>query len=241
MSLVLYHGWTSSASRRVRLFLEEKGLTYESHEIDLAAQQQHSPEYLRINPNGVIPAIIHDGRALHESATICEYIDEVFPEPPLCPSDPYDRARMRNWVRHVDGLIGNLIRFNWRHRIQKRAESMSDEELEQMIARIPSPERREAWRRVARNPYTETELAQSRSNLEALVREMESMMTGGWLIGGAYSLADIAVVPFIARISEEISPSAVTQAVNPKVTKWWAAIQARPAFERARIDPFMTA
>src|SRR5690554_1156746 len=116
MSLVLYHGWTSSASRRVRLYLEEKGLTYESHEIDLAAQQQHSPEYLRINPNGVIPAIIHDGRALHESATICEYLEEVFPEPSLCPSDPYDRARMRNWVRHVDGLIGNLIRFNWRYR-----------------------------------------------------------------------------------------------------------------------------
>lgn len=241
MSLVLYHGWTSSASRRVRLFLEEKGLKYESHEIDLAAQQQHSPEYLRINPNGVIPAIIHDGRALHESATICEYLDEVFPEPSLCPSDPYERARMRNWVRHVDGLIGNLIRFNWRHRIQKRAESMSDEELERMIARIPSPERREAWRRVARNPYTEAELAESRQKLESMVRDMESMMTGGWLIAGAYSLADIAVVPFIARISEEISPSAVTHAKNPQVAKWWAAIQARPAFERARIEPFVTA
>lgn len=69
----------------------------------------HSPEYLRINPNGVIPALIHDGRPLFESGTICEYLDEVFPEPPLRPDDAYGRAAMRNWVRHADERIGNLI------------------------------------------------------------------------------------------------------------------------------------
>lgn len=238
MSLELYHGWTSSASRRVRLFMEEKGLSYTSHEIDLATQAQHSPAYLRINPNGVIPALVHDGRPLYESATICEYLDDIFENPPLRPSNPYDRARMRNWVRHVDGLIGNLIRFNWRYRIQKRAAAMTDEELEEMIARIPSEERRQAWRRVARNPYTEEELAQSRSNLESMVSEMEFMMTGGWLIGSKYSLADIAVVPFIARIAEEISPDAISLKANPGVAKWWERIQARPAFARARIEPF---
>jgi len=240
MSLVLFHGWTSSASRRVRLFLEEKGLSYESHEIDLALQQQHSPQYLRINPKGVIPALIHNGRTLHESGTICEYLDAVFPQPPLCPADPYDVALMRNWVRHVDSLIGNLIRFNWRHRLQKRAAAMSDEELEQMIARIPSQERRQAWRRVARNPYTEDELAESRANLVAMVSEMESMISGGWLIGRQYSLADIAVVPFIVRISEEIAPDALTRAAHPNVARWWETIQARAAFERARIEPFVT-
>lgn len=240
MTILLYHGWTSSASRRVRLFLEEKGLTYESHEIDLATQQQHSPEYLRINPNGVVPAIVHDGRVLHESSTICEYLDDLFADPPLRPSDPYDRALMRNWVRHVDGLIGNLIRFNWRHRLQKRASAMSDDELQQMIARIPSQERREAWLRVARNPYTEAELDEARANLRAMVGKMEAMMAGGWLVGRQYSLADIAVVPFVVRISEEIAPDSLTRKMNPKVAAWWEAIQARPAFERARMDPFVT-
>src|SRR4051794_12882738 len=95
--MILHHGWRSSASRRVRLCLEEKGLTYESHVVDMARLEHHSPEYLKINPNGVIPTLIHDGRPLHESGTICEYLDEAFPDPPLRPNAPYERALMRNW------------------------------------------------------------------------------------------------------------------------------------------------
>jgi glutathione S-transferase len=63
-TLVLHHAWRSSACRRVRLCLEEKGLAYESHAVDLAKMEQRSPEYLKINPNGVIPTLVHDGRAL---------------------------------------------------------------------------------------------------------------------------------------------------------------------------------
>lgn len=238
MSLILYHSWKSSASRRVRLFMEEKGLAYDAREIDLARQEQHSAEYLRLNPRGVVPAVIHNGRVLHESGTICEYLDTIYPDPPLRPADPYDRALMRNWVRHVDGLIGNLIRFNWRHGIQKRAEALSDAELAELMARIPSAERREAWRRVARDPYTEEELGEARANLVAMLDEMEDMMLDGWLIGGAYSLADIAVVPFVMRISEEIAPDALAVAARPKVAAWWERIRSRPAFERARFAPF---
>ena len=117
--MILHHGWRSSASRRVRLCLEEKGLAYEGHVVDMAAMEHHSPEYLKINPLGVIPTLIHDGRPLHESGTICEYLDETYPDPPLRPDTPYERAEMRNWIRHIDGLIGNLIIFNWRHHLAK--------------------------------------------------------------------------------------------------------------------------
>src|SRR3546814_9769996 len=79
---------------------------------------------------------------------------------------------MRNWVRHVDGLIGNLSRFNWRHSIQKRAEKMTDAELSEMLARIPSAERRTAWLRVARQPYSEAELDESRAVLTGMVEQM---------------------------------------------------------------------
>ena len=97
--LVLHHAWRSSASRRVRLCLEEKGLAYESHVVDLEKMEHHSPEYLKINPNGVIPALIHDGKSLYESGTICEYLDDAFPEPPLRPAGAYERAEMRTWIR----------------------------------------------------------------------------------------------------------------------------------------------
>ena len=93
--LILHHAWRSSASRRVRLCLEEKGLVYESHVVDMASMEHHSPEYLKINPNGVVPALIHDGRPLYESGTICEYLDEVYPDPPLLPKDPIERAHVR--------------------------------------------------------------------------------------------------------------------------------------------------
>lgn len=82
--LTLYHGWRSSASRRVRLCLAEKNLPFESKVIDLAKMEHHAPSFLKLNPNGVIPLLIlEDGRSLYESGTICEFVDETWPEPPL--------------------------------------------------------------------------------------------------------------------------------------------------------------
>jgi glutathione S-transferase len=233
--MILHHGWRSSASRRVRLCLEEKGLSYKGHIVDMANMEHHSPEYLKINPLGVIPTLIHDGRPLHESGTICEYLDETFPDPPLRPETPYERAEMRNWIRHIDALIGNLIVFNWRHHLQKVAEKWSDAELAEKMKSIPSKERQEA----ARKPYTEEERDAARAKLVQLLDKMEAtLQSSGWLVGKAYSIADIAAVPFVKRIDEEIAPDQVKH--HPRVADWWAKIQARPAFARANIGPFAT-
>ena len=239
--IVLHHGWRSSASRRVRLCLEEKGLKYESHVVDMANLEHHSPEYLKINPLGVIPTMIHDGKPLHESGTICEYLDETFPDLPLRPESAYDRALMRNWIRHIDGLIHNLIIFNWRHHLQKTAQQWSDEELAEMLKKVPSKERQESWLRVARKPYTEEERAAARAKLtHQLLDKMEdALKSSDWLAGKAYSIADIAAAPFVKRIDEEIAPDEVTAAKHPRVHAWWQSIQSRPAFTEARIGPFV--
>jgi glutathione S-transferase len=239
--MILHHGWRSSASRRVRLCLEEKGLTYESHVVDMTKSEQHSAEYLKINPLGVIPTLIHDGRPLHESGTICEYLDESFPDPPLRPNSPYERGQMRNWIRHIDGLIGNLIIFNWRHHLAKVAEKWTDAELAEKMKSIPSKERQEAWLRAARKPYTEEEREAARAKLVQLLGKMEEALApSGWLIGKGYSIADIAAVPFVKRIGEEIAPEQVSEKHHPRVAEWWAKIQSRPAFARANIGPFAT-
>lgn len=238
--IILYHGWRSSASRRVRLCLEEKGLAYDGRVVDMAKLEHHSAEYLKINPNGVIPTLIHDGRPLHESGTICEYLDEAFAGPSLRPKSAYDRALMRNWIRHIDERIHNLIIFNWRHHLQGVAAGWSDAELAEKLRHIPSKERQESWLRVARRPYTEDERAEARAKLVALLDRMEAALEpAGWLAGVAYSIADIAAVPFVKRIEEEIAPDQVTPQTHPRVTQWWAAIQARPAFTRAGIGPFL--
>src|SRR6201987_3526035 len=186
--MILHHGWRSSASRRVRLCLEEKGVIYESHVVDMANQEHHSAESRKINPLGVIPTMIHDGRTLHESGTICEYLDESFPDPPLRPTTPYERGVMRNWIRHIDALIGNLIVFNGPHHLQKVAEKWSDEELAEKMKSIPSKERQEAWLRVARKPYTEDERDAARAKLVQLLGRMEEALAPSpWLVGAGYS------------------------------------------------------
>jgi glutathione S-transferase len=183
---------------------------------------------------------MHDGKTITESGTICEYLDEVFPEPALRPADPYQRALMRNWIRHIDGLIQNLVVFNWRHVFQDIASKWTDAELEAVLARIPSKERREAWLRVARKPYTEEERAEARANLVKLLDRMEiATDPTGWLVGDAYSIADIAAVPFVKRIDEEIAPDEMAPDRHPRVAHWWATIQARPAFTTARIGSFI--
>jgi glutathione S-transferase len=238
--MMLYHAWRSSASRRVRLCLEEKGLAYEGRVVDMVQMEHHSPEYLKINPLGVIPTLVHDGRPLYESGTICEYIDETYPDPPLRPDAPYERAEMRNWIRHIDGLIHNLIIFNWRHHLQKVASQWSDEELAEKLRSIPSKERQESWLRVARKPYTEEERDAARSKLVQLLDKMESALKpSGWLVGQAYSIADIAAAPFVKRIDEEIAPDEMTANRHPHVNDWWIRLQARPAFVRANFGPFL--
>jgi len=139
-------------------------------------------------------------------------------------------------------LIGNLIVFNWRHHLQKVAEKWSDEELAAKVKNIPSKERQEAWLRVARKPYTEEERQAARDKLthQLLDRMEEALKASGWLVGQAYSIADIAAVPFVKRIDEEIVPEQVSEKHHPRVADWWARIQARPAFARANIGPFAT-
>jgi glutathione S-transferase len=237
--LVLHHGWRSSASRRVRLALAEKGLAYESRIIDMVKGEQHAPEYLALNPNGVVPTLVHDGRVLYESSVICEYLDECFAEPPLRPAEPYARAVMRNFVRWIDEqCLPKLIVFNWSVAMQPVASGWSEAELAQRLARVPSAERREAWTRVARKPYTDDEKAEAMRGLLKLLDRMSELLAhsrSGWLLGDAYSIADIAAVPFVMRLGE-LNPQAL--AACAPVAAWWQRAQARPSFAQARIEPF---
>lgn len=238
----LFHGWLSSASRRVRLCLAEKGIDYESVPIDMGRQEHHSPEFLAMNPNGVVPALmLAPGRFLHESSTICEYLDEIQPTPPLRPKDAYDRAVMRNFVRWTDEhCLPHLLILNWSLALQPTASQWSDDELQAKLARIPTPERREAWLRIARRPYTEEEKATALDKLLRLPARMEDMLANApWLVGGAYSLADIAAAPFIARVAE-LAPQALQAHAHPRVQAWWQAMQQRPAFIEARLERFDT-
>src|SRR6266705_6949940 len=96
MPFTLYNAPQSTCSQRVRFVLNAKGLPFTEHKLDLLAGDQLKPEYLAINPNGVVPSLLHDGRAIIDSSVIMEYLDEVFlGEARLVPDDPVERAKMR--------------------------------------------------------------------------------------------------------------------------------------------------
>jgi maleylpyruvate isomerase len=94
-AVVLHGFFRSSASYRVRIALNIKGVRYDSVAHHLRHQEQRDLEYLAINPQGLVPTLIMGGEVLTQSLAICEYLDEVFADPPLLPTHPLARARVR--------------------------------------------------------------------------------------------------------------------------------------------------
>ena len=83
--LKVYSYFNSICTQKVFITLAEKGIDYATQNVDLFRNEQFSPEYLKINPKGVVPALDHDGRVVIESSLICEYLDDCFPSPRLVP------------------------------------------------------------------------------------------------------------------------------------------------------------
>lgn len=95
--LTLYAYWRTSAGYRVRVALALKGLSAEERNVDIDAGENRSPEFLKINPMGAVPALVADDRApITQSLAILDYLEEIAPEPPLLPADPWGRARVRS-------------------------------------------------------------------------------------------------------------------------------------------------
>jgi len=110
-NLVLYNAPQSTCSQRVRFTLHEKNLVFSELKLDLFSGDQLRPDYLKINPNGVVPSLVHDGRVVIDSAVIIEYLNEVFPEPtPLVPHDAVLRAAMRSFIRYTDEVPTPAVR-----------------------------------------------------------------------------------------------------------------------------------
>lgn len=94
-ALVLHGFWRSTASWRVRIALGLKGLAWTGVPHHLRLGEQNAPEYLALNPQGFVPALVVGDDVLTQSMAICEYLDEVHPEPALLPGDPLSRAKVR--------------------------------------------------------------------------------------------------------------------------------------------------
>jgi glutathione S-transferase len=105
------------------------------------------------------------------------------------------------------------------------------------MATTPMPERREQWRRVAREPYTEAEMKRAAESLQHILARMEeSLARGPWLAGSTFSLADVNMSPYAVRFGE-LEAHGISLSSYPRIRDWWSRLTARPAFARAKIEP----
>src|SRR6266540_7560545 len=104
--LTLYHGRTSVCSIKARLALAEKAVDWDGRLLTLRGDQ-FDPDYMKLNPNAVVPTLVHDGEVVIESTVIMHYVDEAFPGPALVPADPISRAKLRMTTKLMDEYVHN--------------------------------------------------------------------------------------------------------------------------------------
>src|SRR5258708_7385348 len=179
----LYHNDMSVCAQKVRFALGEKALQWKSQHLNLRAGDQQKPEYVKLNPNAVVPTLVDGGNVIIESTVICEYLDEAYPEASLGPHDPVERARMRLWTKQLDEsvhaatrTISNAIAF--RH--QKLA--LGTEVLMALHDKIPDPKKRaESWENVGKGGDS-SNFTGATQKFEKLLSGMESaQMSWRWL------------------------------------------------------------
>ena len=187
------------------MVLAEKGIEFESQLIDLVAGQQHDPQYVALNPKHVVPTLVVDGEVVRESSIIAEYLDARVEANPLTPEDPLQAAKMRMWVRRVDDDIHGRTSGVFTHALWTRRAvgSRSPEEIERYLSAIPEEAERELRRDLIANGVASSRFAGAVSRMGAFLSEMEAALAGSeWLVGEQLTLADIAVAPYVLRVSD---------------------------------------
>ncbi len=232
--LDLYHNDMSTCSQKVRLALAEKGQAWTGHHLNLRAGDQHRPDYIRLNPNGVVPTLVHDGTVIIESAVIDEYVDDAFPDPPLRPADAYARARMRLWTKQFDeGLhaasatISACIAFRYQFLAGK-----TPEQVDQTIDGYVDPVKRTRMGENIRKGVASRFFTPALKRVVKMFDDMEAALADGpWLVGDDYSLADIAFAPYVTRV-DHLAQKWLFDA-HPRVADWLARSRERPAYGSA--------
>ena len=243
--LTLYNAAHSTCSQKVRICLAEKSLPFEDIRLDLGKGKDHlKSEYLKINPNGVVPTLIDDGNIIIDSSVICEYLDEKYPAVRLMPEDLVQRAKMRAWMRFLEEVPTAAVRVpSFNMGFLPRYEGLSREQFEAQQSDI-RPIRKQFYRRMGPGGFKKEDVEASLDQLGNTCRRMnEALAAGPWLLGTQYSLADIVVAPLIDRVAD-LGFTEIWDRKYQRVTEWYQRMQARPAFKAtfypgARMSEFL--
>src|SRR5262245_35362166 len=217
--LKLYHAEPLANSLKSLLVLKEKGLEFESVYVDLHKFEQHEPAFLKLNPEGQVPVLVHDGTLITHTSVIAEYLEDAFPQAPaLRPADAVGKARMRYWNKFIDEHLMNYVSMHgWHRMVRIIARSIEGGEFERLMARIPLHEQREKWR-TARSGFAEADLANATRKIEVAVDKAEKQLAETkWLAGDMYTLADINFYCYCGVAVQRLFPEMEVEKRAPRV------------------------
>jgi glutathione S-transferase len=189
---------------------------------------------MKLNPNAVVPTLVHDGRPVIESSVILYYLDEVFPGPSLMPEDPHQRAAVRLYNKLIDEYVHNSCTIlTFATAFRPWFAGMTGEQIEARLAKSPSRQRTEYKRDVALRGLESKFARQALEYHLKLLKMMEAALEkGAWLAGGQFSLADAAVIPYILRLDL----LKLARLFGEKTGKWYARMRERPSVRKEMLE-----
>lgn len=233
MTLKLYNFPQSTCSQKVRLVLWEKGLEFVDRPVDSTKREHLSDWYLKLNPHGVVPTLIHNDDVIIDSSVIIEYLDEVFSEQSLTPSEPVERAKMRKWLRYFEEVPTPAVRVpSFNQYLSKRFDKMTEEQFKNFTDNHPI--RRQFYKKMTKEAgfdSKETDAAMDRMRQTIDFMEQGIEKSGGpWLMGSSLTLADYCILPVIDRM-QDLGHS-MLWVDSPKVTAWYEKLKQRDAYSK---------
>ena len=232
--LELYHHGSSACAAKVRLALAEKEIAWTSRYVDILRGEQFAPGFLAINPKAVVPVLVHDGAVIPESTIICEYAEETFPGRPLYPASPLLRARVRWWTKAVDEELHpacSAITYVVSHRHTILRNGVGD--FEQFLAQ-GGTEGREArtrkWQWIQQGLQAPGAADRIRLYDDYLRRMEDALGDRDWLVGDSFSMADVAMAPYLNRLAALAMEGLWVNGRLPRVAAWFDRVCQRPSF-----------
>lgn len=235
MALKYYHAEPAANSLKSMISLKEKALEFESIYVDLHKFEQHSEWFVKINPEGQVPVLDHDGTLITHTTVINEYLEDAFPEsPPLRPADPAGKARVRYWNKFVDEHVMNHVSmWGWHRMVGVIARNIESGEFEKLLERIPLYEQREKWR-TARSGFSEADLANATRKIEVAVDKVEAQLgQSAWVAGDMFTTADINFYSMCGMMVERMFPEMNIASRCPRLVDWHERMEARPGVQAA--------
>lgn len=240
MMIELYDASGSLCCQKVKLVMTEKNLEWKSHLINLLTFENLQPSYMRLNPRGVVPTLLHGDRVVTDSATIIRYLEEQFPYPPLIPAELALQEQMNFWIDLQNRFPMREVMYGNYRGIEGAVLRRSVQIKEKLLSKLmqANPELKELytaklddvrqWNRTIQNA---NEMASLNAKIEPMLDRLETQLSQtSWLCGNRYSLADTVWTAVLNRLDELKFSNLWADRTRPALSLYLNQLKSRSSF-----------